>query len=52
MVNRSLSIAFDLKIPMEMWTGNSVDYSHLHAFECPVYVMYNTQERRKAGSKI
>ncbi|KAH9698769.1 hypothetical protein KPL71_024127 [Citrus sinensis] len=36
---------------MEMWTGKPVDYSYLHAFGCPVYVMYNAQERTKLDPK-
>ena len=40
-VNRSLSTTIGLKTPMEMWTGKPFDYSYLHAFECPVYMMYN-----------
>ena len=36
---------------MEMWSGKPTDYSHLHAFGCPVYVMYNTQERAKLDPK-
>ncbi|KAH9752533.1 Integrase catalytic domain-containing protein [Citrus sinensis] len=36
---------------MEMWTGKSADYSYLHALECPVYVMYNTQERANLDPK-
>lgn len=50
-VNRSPSTAIELKTPMEMWTGKPTDYSHLHAFECPVYVMYNAQERTKLDPK-
>ncbi|KAH9660415.1 Integrase catalytic domain-containing protein [Citrus sinensis] len=50
-VNRSPSTAIGLKTVMEMWTGKPVDYSYLHAFGCPVYVMYNAQERTKLDSK-
>ena len=42
-INRSLSTAIELKTPMKMWTGKVVDYSRLHIFGSPVYVMYNTQ---------
>ncbi|KAH9705857.1 hypothetical protein KPL70_012031 [Citrus sinensis] len=44
-VNRSPSTA------IEMWTGKTADYSYLHAFGCPVYVMYNAQERTKLDPK-
>ena len=40
-INRSPSIAIDLKTPMEMWTSKPAGYSHLHTFGSPVYVMYN-----------
>ena len=43
-VNRLPSTKIELKTLMEMWTGKPVDYSHLHAFRCSVYVMYNAQE--------
>jgi hypothetical protein len=36
---------------MEVWKGKPVDYSSLHVFGCPVYVMYNSQERTKLDSK-
>ncbi|KAK7255190.1 hypothetical protein RIF29_28594 [Crotalaria pallida] len=36
---------------MEMWTGKPPSYSSLHVFGCPVYVMYNSQERDKLDSK-
>ncbi|KAH9707030.1 Integrase catalytic domain-containing protein [Citrus sinensis] len=50
-VNRSPSTAIGLKTAMEMWTGKPADYSYLHAFGCPVYVMYNVQERTKLDAK-
>ncbi|KAL3833987.1 hypothetical protein ACJIZ3_008723 [Penstemon smallii] len=50
-INRSPSTAIDLKMPMEMWTGKPADYSHLHTFGSPVYVMYNAQERSKLDPK-
>ncbi|GKB59915.1 retrovirus-related pol polyprotein from transposon TNT 1-94 [Tanacetum coccineum] len=36
---------------MEMWTGKPVNYSDLHIFGSPVYVMYNTQETTKLDPK-
>ena len=50
-INRSPSTAINLKTPMEMWTGKPVDYSHLHVFGIPMYVMYNDQERSKFDLK-
>ncbi|KAH9689170.1 Integrase catalytic domain-containing protein [Citrus sinensis] len=50
-VNRSPSTAIGLKTTMEMWTGKPADYSYLHAFGCPMYVMYNAQERKKLDAK-
>ena len=50
-INRSPSTAIELKTPMEIWTEKLTDYSHIHAFGCPVYVMYNAQERIKLDLK-
>jgi hypothetical protein len=36
---------------MEMWTGKPTDYSRLHTFGSPVYMMYNTQEVSKLDLK-
>ncbi|KAH9651076.1 hypothetical protein KPL70_026612 [Citrus sinensis] len=51
-INRSPSTTIELKTPMEMWTEKPIDYSHIHAFGCPVYVMYNAQERAKLDPKF
>ena len=51
LINRSPSTAINLKTPMEMWSGKPSDYSSLHVFGCPVYVMYNNQERTKLDPK-
>ena len=34
-----------------MWTKKPADYCYLHALGCPVYVMYNAQERTKLDPK-
>ena len=34
-----------------MWIGKPVNYSSLHIFRCPTYVMYNDQERTNQDSK-
>ena len=41
-INLLTSIAIGLKTPMEMWNGKTTNYSSLHVFGCPVYVMYNS----------
>ena len=51
LINRSPSTTINLKTPMEMWTGKPVDYSRLHVFGSPVYVMYNDKERSKLDPK-
>lgn len=51
LINRSPSTAIELKTPMEMWTGKPADYSNLHTFGSPVYVMYNSQETTKLDPK-
>ncbi|KAH9793420.1 Integrase catalytic domain-containing protein [Citrus sinensis] len=50
-VNRSPFTIIRLKTSMEMWTEKLANYSYLHAFGCPVYVMYNAQERIKFDPK-
>ncbi|GJZ57254.1 retrovirus-related pol polyprotein from transposon TNT 1-94 [Tanacetum coccineum] len=50
-INRSPSTIIELKTPTEMWTGKPVNYSDLHIFGSPVYVMYNTQETTKLDPK-
>ena len=42
-INRSSSTAIELKTLMEMWTRKVADYSQLHIFGSPIYMMYNTQ---------
>ena len=51
MTNWLPSTMIGLKTPMEMWSGKLADYSSLHVFRCPVYVMYNSQERTKLDPK-
>jgi len=50
-INLSPSTVIDLKMMMEMWTGKPANYSNLHTFGSPVYVMYNTQETMKLDLK-
>jgi len=44
-------MAINLKAPIEMWNGKSINYSSLHVFGCPAYVMYKSQERTKLDPK-
>ncbi|GKC45238.1 retrovirus-related pol polyprotein from transposon TNT 1-94, partial [Tanacetum coccineum] len=48
---RAMLATVELKTPMETWTGRQVNYSDLHIFGSPVYVMYNTQETTKLDPK-
>ncbi|GJV52366.1 gag-pol polyprotein [Tanacetum coccineum] len=42
---------FELKTLLEMWTRNPINYSDLHIFGSPMYVMYNSQETIKMDLK-
>lgn len=35
-----------------MWTEKLADNSCLYSFRCPMYVMYNTQEKTKLETKF
>jgi len=50
-INRSSSTAIGLKTPIKMWQGKPPNYSSLHIFGCPVYMIYNSQERTKLDPK-
>nr|GEV70797.1 Gag-Pol polyprotein [Tanacetum cinerariifolium] len=50
-INRSPSTAVELKTPIEIWTEKPINYSYLHIFGSPVYVMYNTLEITKLDPK-
>jgi len=50
-INRAPSTIIKLKTQIEMWTRKKVDYSNLHIFGSPVYVMYNAQETTKMDPK-
>jgi len=51
LVNMSPSTVIDLQIPDEIWRGESVDYSTLQIFGCPVYSLVDSQKRNKLKSK-
>nr|GEY34110.1 retrovirus-related Pol polyprotein from transposon TNT 1-94 [Tanacetum cinerariifolium] len=44
LVNRSPHRSLDVNIPEILWSGNSVDYSNLRVFRCPVYVHVNEEK--------
>ena len=50
-INRSPSTVIGLKTPIEMWNGKPVDYSSLHVFGCPTYVMFNSKKKPKLDPK-
>ena len=45
-------MVIDLKTPLDPWNGKPIDYSSLHVFGCPTYVMYKSQERTKLDLKF
>eukprot|EP00253_Pinus_taeda_P002182 PITA_02182 len=51
LVNRSPSIAINCKIPEEVWTGQSCDYSHLRIFGCDAYSLIPKNQRSKLDPK-
>jgi len=51
LVNMSPSIAIDLQIPEKVWRGESVDYSTLRIFSCPMYSLVDSQKWSKLESK-
>lgn len=52
MVNQPPSRTIRLKTFMEIWTRKLANYSHLHTFGCPIYVIYNVQESTKLNPKF
>ena len=51
LVNRSPSTSLELKSPQEVWTGKPVNYSDIHVFGCPVYVLLQEDQRTKLDAK-
>ena len=51
LVNRSPSVAIACKIPEEVWTGQSCDYSHLRIFGCDAYSLILKNQRSKLDPK-
>ena len=50
-INRSSSTTIEMKTSLEMWIGKPTNYSSLHIFGCPTYMMYNDQKRTKLDPK-
>lgn len=50
-INWSPSTTTEFKTFIEMCTSKLVNYSFLYIFDCPTYVMFNTQERTKFNAK-
>jgi hypothetical protein len=51
LVNRSPSVAINCKIPEEVWSGQSCDYSHLRIFGCDAYALIPKNQRSKLDPK-
>eukprot|EP00253_Pinus_taeda_P021000 PITA_21000 len=52
LVNKSHSVVIDCKIPEEVWTGQSCDYSHLRIFGCDAYSLIPKNQRSKLDPKV
>eukprot|EP00253_Pinus_taeda_P021916 PITA_21916 len=51
LVNRSPSVKINCKIPEEVWSGQSCDYSHLRIFGCDAYAFIPKNQRSKLDPK-
>eukprot|EP00253_Pinus_taeda_P025415 PITA_25415 len=51
LVNRSPSVAINCKIPEEVWSSQSCDYSHLRIFGCDAYALIPKNQRSKLDPK-
>jgi len=51
LVNMLPSTAIDFQILENIWRGESVDYSTLRIFGCPMYSLVDSQKRNKLESK-
>lgn len=49
--NRSPTTALSGRIPEEVWTGSSIDLSHLRVFGCMAYSLIPEQRRKKLDPK-
>ncbi|XP_073119675.1 uncharacterized protein [Henckelia pumila] len=47
-----VTMAIDLKTPMDMWTGKSADYSWLHTFGSPVDVIFEEDKVKGYKDKL
>jgi hypothetical protein len=46
-INRSPATRIDFKVPDEVWSGKSIDYSIFRIFGCLTYVHVQSGERSK-----
>ncbi|WRX24925.1 Reverse transcriptase [Theobroma cacao] len=51
LINRSLSIAIELKTPKKVWSGKPVDYSMLRVFGCPAYALVSDGKLESKAKK-
>ena len=51
LVNTSPSVAINCKIPEEVWSGQSCDYSHLNIFGCDAYAFIPRNQCSKLDPK-
>ena len=51
LINHSPNISIDCNIPVEVWSGNPVDYSNLKIFGCPAYSHVNEGKLEPCAKK-
>jgi len=52
LVNRSPSVEINCKIPEEVCSGQSCEYSHLRIFGCDAYALISKNQRSKLDPKL
>jgi hypothetical protein len=50
-INRSPSTTINYKIPKEVWTGHSCDFSNLRIFGCDAYALISKDQHSKLDHK-
>ena len=51
LVNRSPSIAIELKNPKDVWSSSHANYSNLRVFGCPAYAHVNEGKMKPRAKK-
>ena len=51
LINRSPSSSIEGKIPEEVWSGKSINYSFLRVFGCIAYAHVDREQRKKLDPK-